>query len=358
MPLVGFRDRNTATTLEGMARERKLESRYERTIPNPNAVTNRQQPTLSQTNSFIVILDGPIPAAAKNEDDEWVVQAGQGSVYLREYMYEDGNSQDPEDPVSSTTPFLVPWLDSDGQEIKKRVWNFLPLAASPGYPFQVLEDVHGDLYIPGVVTGVVGVPFKNVSGHTVPPGGVMLIDGTVTLGGFSYAACYRPDIFDRFYLINGPTAILNGGFGQGSWMHGDTPWGVAVDGAFSPSPGDSWGPKKDSFLLFRDRPGFTPLTGTFTLNGQLCMTAKQHEVHEAYGRYYQDLNKNGEAEFIIGFHHPTTNVLVDSDWPRVLVRDCWLETGKQVAANTEGTIRWWNGPLKWNSNVTLCRPIV
>lgn len=131
-----------------------------------------------------------------------------------------------------------------------------------------------------------GIPFVNVSGFTVPPGGIMNPDLSVTIGGVDHLRTLRPSAtFRRRWLVNGPTPVPNGAASLGSWLD-DLAGFAAID------PGSAqyiqstygWGPNPDSFFLYPAYFGFTiEAITTYTFFGQLTAQARQHEVNTLIG---------------------------------------------------------------------------
>jgi len=92
-------------------------------------------------------------------------------------------------------------------------------------------------------------PFVNTSGHTIPPYGVFLVDGTSEENGINYLIAKRYASYTAAQsvpMVNGPFEVLNGEYG--------TPqlgpvYRVIHDDAVTYSVGDRVGWKTDSFQV-------------------------------------------------------------------------------------------------------------
>lgn len=171
MPGYNFKEKRVAMRLRDLAFERMYQSGE---LRGGHAIPLRDN-AIQQNRAFMVILQEEIPAATLNAQNEWIIHSGTAYLFLREFEDGEPNSQDPDEYVNNQTPPLIPWRDDNGTHITKRVWNYLPLAASTGFPFMTLQDVHGDLYIPGVLSNdhfVGKVPASGI------PARVGLVPGT------------------------------------------------------------------------------------------------------------------------------------------------------------------------------------
>ena len=88
------------------------------------------------------------------------------------------------------------------------------------------------------------LPFRNVSGETVPAFAVMAIQGLSTENGMAVLQCGQPDTtFRRHYAVNGIQDVPAGRRGS-CFRAGD----VRVSyGSGTPEPGEGWGPKPGSW---------------------------------------------------------------------------------------------------------------
>jgi hypothetical protein len=92
-------------------------------------------------------------------------------------------------------------------------------------------------------------PFVNTSGHTIPPYGIFLVDGTREENGINYLIAKRYADYTAVQsvpMVNGPFAVLNNEYG--SPQLGPV-YRVVHDGAISYSVGDRLGWKSDSFQV-------------------------------------------------------------------------------------------------------------
>lgn len=92
-------------------------------------------------------------------------------------------------------------------------------------------------------------PFVNTSGHTIPPYGIFLVDGTSEENGINYLIAKRYPAYtaaQSIPMVNGPFEVLNGEYG--------TPqlgpvYRVIHDDAITYSVGDRVGWKTNSFQV-------------------------------------------------------------------------------------------------------------
>lgn len=206
-----------------------------------------------------------------------------------------------------------------------------------------------------------GVPFKNVSGETMPPGAVIWAASGADIGGVPYVLGQKPTrfFFDIFWLINGQTAIANNGFGLGSFLT-DLTGLVALDEPYTPQSGDSWGPKPGAWGLGRDREGFTPLTDdtVYTISGQRCAHFKQRVVDEVFGIYTTDCAEGGIGELEIYRRDRTNNNKpLPAGWSTISVFNWWLQQGEVIKKGTKGAAHWKSGAGGyWDGGLTHCKP--
>ena len=102
------------------------------------------------------------------------------------------------------------------------------------------------------------VGFKNSSGETIPGNAVMRVTGVEadTDGQLKITVAKPSTTFTRSYLINEQFKVPDGKFGTGSFEVALAAYDSS-DG--TPSAGETWGPKPDSWKLAKGYPGFTVL---------------------------------------------------------------------------------------------------
>lgn len=189
----------------------------------------------------------------------------------------------------------------------------------------------------------VGVPFYNNSGETIPPGGVMYAINALDIAGTPYIEAVKPDTpFSRFWLINGPTPVADLGTSLGSFLT-DLVGFVALGSTLAGSPDTiEWGAKPGSWLLWPDRPGFTLLNDyEIAISGQQLAYFKQRVVNDVFGKWYEDLTKDNQAEFEIWYRNDA-GTLFATDWDKLLVYDRWLRGGEVIKAGEPGTAHWYS----------------
>lgn len=101
-------------------------------------------------------------------------------------------------------------------------------------------------------------PVKNVSGVTIPSGGLLRVTGIdPDTGAFTVD---KPDTNgDPAVAVNSEILIPAGGAGVAHWGSRAVAAYAAADG--TPAPGDQWGAMAGSWLLHRGRAGFEILAG-------------------------------------------------------------------------------------------------
>lgn len=104
------------------------------------------------------------------------------------------------------------------------------------------------------------VRFKNTASETAPAWGLMRI--TTPTAGKDYLNIAKPDATYRWlYLVNGPKDVAASGFGYGHFLTAEVfaqkrRQYVLYDTGNTPTQGQEWGPKDDSWLVWQHRPGF------------------------------------------------------------------------------------------------------
>jgi hypothetical protein len=186
-----------------------------------------------------------------------------------------------------------------------------------------------------------GIPFRNDSGYTVPPHGVMFWYNSAFIGATEYALIERPGgTFDRYWLVNRDEAVVNGEFGRADLLF-ETPGPVAISTANPHGAGYSFGPKPDSFLLHFEYLGFTAAgPETATVNGQLCTSAIQHQIHKLFVRLYEDFSA-GDAKEVELLHYQAGSWRV-MPFDKLTARDFYMTAGDTREKGTKGEITWYS----------------
>lgn len=202
------------------------------------------------------------------------------------------------------------------------------------------------------------IPFRNDSGYTIPPGGILAPYSSATIGGDEFILADRPSSkFYRRWLVNSPVSVLPGDTGQGSWLD-DLSGFAAIDPGSASLIGiaEGWGPMPDSFLLFPAWFGFTlPGSTTYTFDGQLVAYARQHEVNCLIGtRLVSTLNYNSFAPTKIWRRTATRQRIETNFGPLIVYDGLKLRTGDLLEALTRVDIVW-NGDA-WELANAGCSP--
>lgn len=100
------------------------------------------------------------------------------------------------------------------------------------------------------------IPFRNDSGETVPAYGVMRVVNKTTIDARPIYTIGKPNTtFQRRYLVNSPTEVIDGGRGWGTWLwHAD--YVLYDSGSGTPAFGEEWGAQNGTWTLAKNRPGF------------------------------------------------------------------------------------------------------
>lgn len=191
------------------------------------------------------------------------------------------------------------------------------------------------------------IPFRNDSGETIPAFGVMrpriAADATTEIvdrDGRWCVSVVKPDTkFSRRYLINGPTAIPDGGFGLAA--DGSTPV-LALRDNETVACGDGWGVQASSWKLKRYAPG------RFTIYA----ASGQSPAGDYRGLFVQtecnDLFVQGDG-VLSGGGTQTANLLTGHSSPtettiQITIRDVQFGgDGVEFPDDTQYTVRWING---------------
>lgn len=179
------------------------------------------------------------------------------------------------------------------------------------------------------------LPFRNVSGETIPSFAVMRCTGSLVRAGQLVLEMQQPnEQFERLYYINGPVGIADQAFGECFLLTETTSIRrrcLASD-AETPTPGDSWGAKSGSWLLYPHRAGFTILGPSLT--GTLF--ARQHEVTIVQGTLAEKLHAGETAELSIYATSGSERMTVD-------VRDHMLTVNYALPSETFVVAAWFAG---------------
>jgi hypothetical protein len=103
------------------------------------------------------------------------------------------------------------------------------------------------------------VPFRNMSGSTMPPYGVGLVTGYADEGAGLITAYVEESANDDVLemLVNGPSSVASGAYGAGTIGQGPVP--CFYDTGNTPDFGETWGPKSGgtAFKIYKGYMGFT-----------------------------------------------------------------------------------------------------
>lgn len=103
-----------------------------------------------------------------------------------------------------------------------------------------------------------GIPvaFRNDSGETIPPYGIIKITNTVKQNGIYLLKGEKPDAWGSQYshYVNGPAEVADGD--EGRCYVPTSPVWAAYDTGDTPAVGEPWGPTSGSWELSQDVGGF------------------------------------------------------------------------------------------------------
>lgn len=301
----GF-EKSVALTLKTSAKERKYLSPF-------NRENNVYDLYNIQGRMFVVVLDDTIPAAEES-GGSWSMSEATVSVYYRTPDTSEKSSQDPSNTITALS--LDPWLDSNSDQISKRVFNPTTSDAPAGTPLLAVQDVNGDLYLINASGGTTSTPtgIRYIAGdnddHLSVPGYGLLWhsdDGEEVSGGNRVMDAARPfDTFSTHWYVNRNDPVSIGALGYCDTLvekHGPVRIDDSLVGTIQPFT--VVGPKPNSYTIWPGRPGFLTIGPDYTLDGKPVVDCIQKPVMRVFGRLYQDLTQNADgtatAEFEIWF---------------------------------------------------------
>ncbi len=208
---------------------------------------------------------------------------------------------------------------------------------------------------------VVGVPFVNYSGESIPPSGIMDVIGDVTIAGTPHLKAYKPGLsIRRRWLVNNTTFVNPGDTSLGSWLD-DISGFAAVDAGSitSVAPGPGFGPRPGSWYLFPNFYGFTCEGSTLFFNGSWVAHFRQHEVNHLKVLLTDNLVQN---TFVMARHiyRNTAGLMVASPFTnRFAVSDGgYLRNGEFITASDSqpivADVAWLGG--FWELTNAQCAP--
>lgn len=202
-------------------------------------------------------------------------------------------------------------------------------------------------------------PFKNISGHTVPPFGVMrFISSTVEERKFVLQMGRPSTTFFPIWYVNGPTEVANNKHGNCYTLtdyHGLVNVSTDDELEVSSQTRVTWGPKKDSFSLHRMYLGFESLSSELAIDNVGGVSAGYFRQHP---QYTAEVKVAGISDFSITYSCKVVYTDIDNDadqWPKeetgMSVNAMWhgmmkLETGDCIigaASNIPGQVTYCGG---------------
>jgi len=127
---------------------------------------------------------------------------------------------------------------------------------------------------PSPIEAVRWLPIRNDAGLAIPAYAVLRPTGVISRGGQAVVTVARPDAAGGcLHLLSGQHPVPAGEFGLATL---DTPWLARYDTTDIPAPGEQWGPAPNSWLLAKDRPGFTILGGAIADAEPRVMVVRGH----------------------------------------------------------------------------------
>ena len=160
------------------------------------------------------------------------------------------------------------------------------------------------------------VSFKNTeSQEAVPAYGVMRVIKGTTSGKRTLYEIGKPSIdFQRFYLVNGDEEVAAGAYGCGKWLDEA---GLVLYDEFPPAVdvGQSWGAKNDSWALVKNRPGFTVIGESTTVDDlRPIFSAIQYQVNNLKGKALGDLSKGVAGPVLVWMRNAKTGAWEQAEY--------------------------------------------
>lgn len=190
-----------------------------------------------------------------------------------------------------------------------------------------------------------GIPFRNDSGETVPAYGVMRVTGSAVIDGTFYILIGKPNnTFQRLYLVNGGSEVLNGATATGTWLN-DTENVLYDQNDGTPAGENEWGAWPGQWSLRKGRLGFTMAYG----DGAGLGVGIQREIVSVFGKLYDDLEQGGETDFRVwmkydGQHRDTQMTLTVHDW--------YMNREEEMKKDTKAEVAWYSG--EWRIRNAYC----
>lgn len=187
-----------------------------------------------------------------------------------------------------------------------------------------------------------GIPFINLSGQTIPPGGIMDWFGDTIVDGDLHVNCYAPGLLiRRRWLVNGPTAVPYQGTSRGSWFGDLSGYGAIDPGSTSQlSPHGGWGPRPGSFYLYPGMFGFDAVGSTVLLDsGTWLAHFRQTDTKHLKVLLTEDLERNSFSLARVLYRNHMSVAALSPFSAEIVLRDgFYLRTGEVIEASPSSPI--------------------
>lgn len=184
------------------------------------------------------------------------------------------------------------------------------------------------------------VRFRNDAAEAVPAYGLMRVNTPAAIDNESLVTIGKPDAtFRRIYLVNGPEAVPKGQRGWGCWAW-DAEWILYDDGGTPASPtlGEEWGAKSDSWKLWPNRPGYYVTGQKTSLGGSKRLKAFPWLVGQVFIKAdHGAINKDASGTVSVFAGTPGSETDTGQD-----ITSAYNRT-RNLASNAFGTLSWLHG---------------
>ena len=181
---------------------------------------------------------------------------------------------------------------------------------------------------------------KNNSGEAVPPHAAMKVTDWEVRENFGIAFISKPDTtFERHYLVNGPFAIPDGKWGEGSM------WGITdllVEATYdSASSNDIVGPEPGQWTSKVGNPGFRVVPNSEQNLGIYRVVRAWHDPpHLLRGKASGSIAVGGYSSATIRIKDHSGTEMKDGPWSDVSVSHMHMTGGTAIDSGVELLMGW------------------
>ena len=178
------------------------------------------------------------------------------------------------------------------------------------------------------------IVYRNDSGETVPPFGLLRLTGTAQVLNQHIVTATKPDsVFCRYYAVNGPASVSNGKMGECTL----TPLAIVRTESVS-SAGITYGAKSGQWGLEPNRPGFFSIGLRTITRGLYLVRAIQEPVCVLTGK--TDAGIAADASGTVSVHFQSSGSPSEYDITAFLN---WMHGSQLISANKQVLVQWVDG---------------